>query len=67
MDDAQRSSAGQVQYHQYPSTIGQEVQHWVEFSAYDFKSKAQTLSIALYIPGDALSTSYKSDYESTSL
>jgi hypothetical protein len=71
VDPGQRQASygdrGQVSYHQYPSTIGSDVNHWVEFSAYDFKSKAQTLSIALYIPGDALSTSYKSDYESTSL
>ena len=69
MNEQQRAGGRdtQVSYHQYPSTIGQEVQHWVEFSAYDFKSKAQTLSIALYIPGDALSTSYKSEYESTSM
>ena len=52
---------------QYPDTIGTEVNNWVQFSAYDFKKQVQTLSVALYIPGDALNTSYKSDYESVAL
>jgi len=54
-------------YLEYPSTIGSEVKHWISFKAYDFKAKQLTLDVALYIPGDALSTSYKSDYETSSL
>jgi hypothetical protein len=65
-DDSGSETTG-IQYLKYPSTIGYEVHHWVSFSGYDFKSKANTLDIALYIPGDALSTSYKSEYESTSM
>ena len=56
-----------VNYLEYPSNIGYEVQHWVSFKGFDFKSRNPTLNIALYIPGDALSTSYKSDYESVGL
>ena len=65
-------------YLEYPSTIGAEgtssraggggIQHWISFKAFDFKSKgSQTLDIALYIPSDALQTSYKSSYEAASL
>jgi hypothetical protein len=59
--------ANRMQYLQYPSTIGQNVNHWISFSARDFKTHNNTLDIALYIPGDALSTSYKSDYESVGM
>ena len=52
---------------QYPDTIGTDVQNWIQFFATDFKTKNQTLNIALYIPGDALNTSYKSDYESVNM
>jgi hypothetical protein len=59
-------------YLEYPSTLasrgGSGVQHWISFKAFDFKSKgSQTLDIALYIPSDALQTSYKSSYEAASL
>ena len=60
-------------YLEYPSTIGGgqgggAIQHWISFKAFDFKKdKKQTLDIALYIPSDALQTSYKSNYESTAL
>jgi len=65
-------------YLEYPSTIGAEgssttaggggIQHWISFKGFDFKKKKrQTLDIALYIPNDALQTSYKSNYESTAL
>ena len=59
-------------YLEYPSTLaskgGTGVQHWISFKAFDFKSKgSQTLDIALYIPSDALQTSYKSSYEAASL
>ena len=64
-------------YLEYPSTLasnaggvggGSGIQHWISFKAFDFKSKgSQTLDIALYIPSDALQTSYKSSYEAASL
>ena len=59
-------------YLEYPSTIGGggggAIQHWISFKAFAFKGdKKQTLDIALYIPNDALQTSYKSNYESASL
>ena len=65
-------------YLEYPSTLGagtggrmtdpNGIQHWISFKAFDFKSnQAQTLDIALYIPNDALQTSYKSSYEAASL
>ena len=54
-----------VEYLQYPENLGNEVNNWVSFSAYEFKTGGlPTLDIALYIPGDGLQTSYKSDYES---
>jgi hypothetical protein len=56
-----------AEYLQYPNTLGSEVNHWISFTAFDFKSKFNTLDIALYIPGDALTTSYKSEYESVGL
>ena len=67
MSQHEGSRQDAVQYLQYPNTIGQAVKHWVSFSGYDFKSHQPTLDIALYIPGDALQTSYKSEYESVSL
>ena len=59
-------------YLEYPSSLaskgGSGVQHWISFKAFDFKVKGtQTLDIALYIPSDALQTSYKSSYEAASL
>ena len=61
-------------YLEYPSTLkgnpgtGGSIQHWISFKAFDFKNdQAQTLDIALYIPSDALQTSYKSSYEAASL
>ena len=62
-----------TQYLEYPSTLGGgpeggSIQHWISFKAFDFKAKGtQTLDIALYIPSDALQTSYKSSYEAASL
>jgi hypothetical protein len=49
---------------EYPPSIGQSLKHWVTFEAFDFRSGGQTLGIDLYIPPDALATSYKSDYDS---
>ena len=60
----------QPQYMEYPSTIGggySDMDNYMMFEAFDFKSQRPTLNIALYIPGGALSTSYKSDYESVAL
>ena len=59
-------------YLEYPSSLaskgGSGVQHWISFKAFDFKAKqSQTLDIALYIPSDALQTSYKSSYEAAGL
>ena len=64
-------------YLEYPSTLGAGkggkasgggIQHWISFKGFEFKGdKKQTLDIALYIPSDALQTSYKSNYESTAL
>lgn len=57
-----------VQYLEYPSNLGTEVNNWVSFEAFDFKNgNKQTLDIALYLPGDGLTTSYKSEYEDVSL
>ena len=57
-------------YLEYPSTIGAgEIgNNWIAFNGFDFKDKGKpTLSIALYIPPDALKTGYKSQYEAASL
>ena len=56
----------------YPPTLGNngdgEFQNWVLFESFDFKNQSQqNLDIAMYIPGDALTTSYKSEYESAQL
>ena len=56
-----------TQYLEYPPTIGQSLRHWVTFEAFDFREHFQTLDVALYIPPDALATSYKSDYEAGAL
>jgi len=66
-----------IQYLEYPSDIGYEgkngqiagggTDNWISFEATGFKSQKPTLDIALYIPGDALNTSYKSEYESVAL
>ena len=57
----------QTVYLEYPPSIGQELKHWVSFKAFDFRKHYNTLDIALYIPPDALATSYKSDYEAAAL
>ena len=64
---AHGSSLSRTQYLQYPPSIGAELKHWVSFQAFDFRKHNETLNIALYIPPDALATSYKSDYESAAL
>jgi hypothetical protein len=52
---------------QYPPSVGESLKHWVTFDAFDFRTHDQTLGISLYIPPDALTTSYKSDYEAETL
>ena len=54
-------------YLEYPPSVGQSLKHWVTFEAFDFRDHKQTLGIDLYIPPDALTTSYKSDYEAAAL
>jgi len=55
-------------YLEYPSTIGAGINHWISFESFKFKEAGTpNLNIALYIPPDALSTSYKSAYESQAL
>ena len=54
-------------YLEYPPSIGQSLKHWVTFEGFDFRGGGQTLGIDLYIPPDALTTSYKSDYEAAAL
>ena len=55
-------------YLEYPSTIGAGINHWISFESFKFKEAGTpNLNIALYIPPDALTTSYKSAYESQSL
>ena len=50
-----------------PPSLGQSLKHCVTFEGYDFRSGGQTLGIDMYIPPDALATSYKSDYDSAAL
>ena len=57
-----------TQYLEYPSNIGSDIKHWISFAAFDFKNRdRKTLDVALYIPGDALTTSYKSNYDTSTL
>ena len=44
-------------------TSGGSIMHWVHFQAHAFKGDALTTDIALFIPPDAMSTGYKSDYK----
>ena len=59
-----------IVYLEYPSNIGgmaNQTDNWIAFESFNFKSQKPSLNIALYIPGGALNTSYKSDYETVSL
>ena len=59
-----------VVYLEYPSNIGgmaSQTDNWIAFESFNFKSQKPSLNIALYIPGGALNTSYKSEYETASL
>lgn len=45
------------------SDSGGALQHWIHFSSMSFKDRTQTSDIALFMPPDALSTAYKSEYD----
>jgi len=52
----------------YPPGLGNDdLRHWIEFKATKFNSPEQRFECALFIPPDAMTTSYKSEYESTSM
>ena len=54
----------------WPPELGSSgggLNHWVEFRGTTFKFHNPTLEIALYIPPDALSTGYKSEYKNLEL
>ena len=55
----------------YPEYLGEGLKHWISFEGFAFNrgagSGSQTVDIALFIPPDALQTSYKSEYTTTSL
>ena len=59
--------------YEYPPELksGSTSKHWISFDAYAFNrgtgNGTQTLDIALYIPNDALQTSYKSEYSAAAL
>jgi hypothetical protein len=70
MPDPTKPAQPPIQYLEYPSDIGISsggTDNWISFEAFGFKDQQPTLDIALYIPGDALNTSYKSEYESVAL
>ena len=54
---------------QYPENLGAHAaDNWIQFEGYSFKNQnSKKLDIAMYLPGGALSTGYKSDYESVGL
>ena len=60
-----------VTYYEYPHYLGGSLLHWISFDAFEFSRGSgngnQTLDIALYIPADALQTSYKSEYTASAL
>ena len=62
---------GGIAYYKYPHYLGGNLLHWISFDAFEFSrgsgSGNQTLDIALYIPADALQTSYKSEYTASAL
>ena len=55
----------------YPEYLGEGLKHWISFEGFAFNrgpgTGSPTVDIALYIPPDALQTSYKSEYSATSL
>ena len=60
-----------VTYYEYPEYLGEGLKHWISFEGFSFNrgtnSGSPTLDICLYIPADALQTSYKSEYTSVSM
>ena len=60
-----------VTYYEYPHYLGGDLLHWLSFESFEFSRGTgngnQRLDIALYIPADALQTSYKSEYSAASL
>ena len=68
--DPTTSAQTPVVYLEYPSNLGgmaSQTDNWISFESFNFKSQRPSLNIALYIPGGALNTSYKSEYETASL
>ena len=66
------AASQEVRYYEYPSSLLQQggdasMDNYMMFEAKDFKLQQPTLNIAMYIPGGALNTSYKSSYESVQL
>jgi len=60
-----------MRYYEYPEYLGGDLKHWISFEGFAFNrgpgNGSPTVDIALYIPADALQTSYKSEYSATSL
>jgi hypothetical protein len=61
-------------YYEYPTNLGTgdgQLNHWMSFQGFSFSrgpgTGNATVDIALYIPPDALQTSYKSEYSATVL
>ena len=52
----------------WPPGLGNDdLQHWIQFKSFKFNTKTVQLDCALFIPPDAMTTAYKSEYESTSM
>ena len=50
----------------WPPGLGNDdLRHWIQFKSFIFNTTTVGVDVALFIPPDALSTSYKSEYEST--
>jgi hypothetical protein len=62
---------GGIAYYKYPHYLGGDLLHWISFDSFEFSrgsgSGNQRLDVALYIPADALQTSYKSEYTASAL
>ena len=60
-----------MRYYEYPEYLGGNLKHWISFEGFEFSrgvgNGSPTVDIALYIPADALQTSYKSEYSAASL
>ena len=55
-------------YWSYPKGIGTPaLNHWIQFKSYDFRNDDPVLDVALYMPPDALQTSYKASYDTAAL